>query len=151
MAELLIKTRNYTNPDGEADRTASYKKGYIIAVRENGYQWARYESKQQWLAEGLSADDWHNQTAILKVPDITAAKAIELTSDQVEDDNGAPLTDSDGAPVRFRRRRWQLLVDNIPAGKKAEIRDNGETSATKTQIKNFLKRIRDNAQYTGLD
>lgn len=153
MCELLIFVRNNTNPDPEKDRRGCYKRGMPVCVFEDGHTWGREESKQQWIAEGNAAADWPGQGkfVILKVPGVPAAKAQALLDLQTEDDAGVPLTDLDGAPKVHRRRRWQLLADSLPVGVRNTLTTTGEYTTTVAAIRNYLKRIRDNAQYTGLD
>lgn len=152
MAELLIKIKNYTHPDPNIDRQGAYKKGMIVHVVEDGYPWARKESKQEWLIQGNDAVDWHGRTAILKIPGLAVAKVKELMSVQSEDDTGAPHYEDDGIePRMYRKRRWWLLIDSIPQSIKNAIQADGEVTVTKNQIRNYLKRIRDNAQYTEAD
>ena len=151
MAELLIKIKDHTNPNPTKDREGAYKKGMIIIVVEDNYLWARMESKQQWIAEGNSVDDWHNKTAILKIPGLAIAKVEELISQQIEDDDGVPIFDVRDRPFTFRRRRWRLLIDSLPASIRNTIIADGEVTTTKAKIRDHLKRIRDNSQYTDAD
>ena len=153
MCEILIFAKNNTHPDPEKDRRGCYKRGMPVVVFEDGHAWGREESKQVWIAEGKPAADWPGQGkfVILKIPGVPAAKAQELISHQVEDDVGTPLINFDGAPIAWRRRRWQLLVDGIPLAVRNILASTGEYTATIAQIRNYLKRIRDGAQFVGLD
>ena len=152
MAELLIKAKNYVDPDPDMDRRDSYKKGMIICVKPDGYPWGRLESKQQWLLEGNDAADWHNKTVIVKILGLDPAIVADIVFIQDVDDTGAPMPlDINGTPQRYRRRAWHLLIDNIPAGIKTTLQTDGEVTVTKLQVRDYLKRIRNNDQYTGLD
>ena len=153
MCEILIFAKNNTNPDPEKDRRGCYKRGMPVVVFEDGHVWGREESKQVWITEGKPAADWPGQGkfVILKIPGVLAAKAQELISHQVEDDAGTPLFDPNGIPIAFRRRRWQLLVDSIPLAVRNTLASTGEYTATVAQIRSYLKRIRDAAQFTELD
>ena len=153
MCEILIFAKNNTNPDPEKDRRGCYKRGMVVVVKEDGHSWGREESKQGWIAEGNLAANWPGQGkfVLLKIPGVLASKAQELISHQVEDDVGTPLINSDGAPIVWRRRRWQLLVDSIPLAVRNTLASTGEYTTTVSAIRTYLKRIRDAAQYTGLD
>ena len=153
MCEILIFAKNNTHVDPEKDRRGCYKRGMPIVVFEDGHIWGREESKQQWIAEGSLAADWPGQGrfVILKIPGVPAAKAQALLVQQTEDDAGNPLVNSDGSPIAFRRRRWQLLVNSVPLAVRNTLASTGEYTTTVSVIRNYLKRIRDATQYTGFD
>lgn len=153
MAEILIKASNMTNSDPIKDRRGCYKRGMPVVVFEDGHTWGRLESKQQWIAEGNTAASWPSQGVfvIVKIPPVPAAKARSILEHQEEDDLGFPMVDANGNPTTYRRRRWILLVDSIPAAIRNTLIANGEVTVTVAQIRNYLKRIRDNAQFIGLD
>lgn len=146
MCEILINI-------SVAENIKRYDKGMIVVIFEDGHTWGRLESKQQWIAEGNSADTWPSQGkfVIIKIPTVLADKARGLLEHQEEDDLGNPFIDTDGKPIIYRRRRWKLLADSLPAAIRNTLATNGEITVTVAQIRNYLKRIRDNAQFTGLD
>ena len=151
MCELLVFVKNNANPDAVKDRRGCYKRGFVVCAFEDNHVWGREESKQQWILEGKDPVQWSAKFVIIKIPAVPAAKAQLLLERQTEDDAGVPLTDANGNPVAYRRRRWSLLVDNIPNVVKNTLLTNGEITVTVAQIRNYIKRIRDAAQYTGLD
>jgi len=156
MAELLIKLIDHIHPDPGKNRRGAYKKGMIIISFDDGHVWGRNESKQQWIADGNSAETWHGKTFILKLPNISLSKVSDLALDQDVDDAGAPMPlESDGKPQSYRRRNWQLLVDLLPTPLDIQLASDGEITIPENQIVGQLraqiKRIRDNAQFTGLD
>jgi len=153
MCELLIFAKNNTHLDSEKDRRGCYKRGMPVVVFEDGHTWGREESKQQWIAEGNPAADWPGQGrfVLLKLPGVPAAKAQALLDHQTEDDAGTPLLNPDGSPITFRRRRWQLSVDSTPLAVRNTLDSTGEYTTTVSAIRNYMKRLRDNAQFTGLD
>jgi len=119
----------------------------IVEVVEDGYAWARLESKQVWIAEGNDPATWPSQgkVAILKIPGVPLIKGLALRDAQMVDDAGVATT----AP--FRRRAWQFKIDLVPQAVRDEVLLTGEYTTTVAAIRNFLRRIRDDAQYTGLD
>ena len=147
--EALIFLANNTNPDIVKDRRGCWKRGMVVAVHEDGHVWGRLESKQVWIAEGRSAASWPQQgrMAILKIPGVSAARAKALLEMQSETDLAVEL------PLGgiFRRRRWHLVFDSLSNTVRNAVSRDGEFTTTVSAIRNFLRRIRDNAQFTGLD
>lgn len=119
----------------------------IVNVFEDGHVWGRFESKQIWIAEGNSAALWPQQgrMAILKIPGVLAEKALSLLNTQLVDDAGVPVF------TVFRRKEWKLVFDTLPLAVRNEVLSTGEYTTTVVAIRSFLRRIRDDAQYTGLD
>lgn len=162
MAELLILARDNTNPDPEKDRRGCYKRGMVVVVSEDGHVWGREESKAVWVAEGRDPTQWSGKFAIVRLPGVPVGKANELLAEQMEDDAGTPtiqpgsLLRSDGPyPQRFRRRQWRLDIASLPSPIRNALISAGEFTANTTPrrqaIRDALKRVRDAAQYTGLD
>ena len=144
MAELLIKITNATHLDPLEDRRGCYKRGYVIDVRPDGFQWARMESKAVWIAEGNLAETWHGHTALVKIPGLDPERVRDLLAMQTEDDMGQDTE------TMYRRRRWRLVVDSVPESIRTAIATNGEVTVTVSQVRNYLQRIRDAAVYTGI-
>lgn len=155
--ELLVFARNNTNPNADKDISGCYKRGMIVGVHEDGHTWGRLESKQQWIAEGNSAETWPSQDVfvIVQIPGVPAQKARMLLDEQTDDDSGTPvfITNSEGhaLPRRFRRRGWRLKVDDLPSAARTALIRDGEITVTVSEVRTFIRRIRDDAQYTGLD
>ncbi len=145
MAELLIIAANHTHPNPEVDRASVCKAGMVLRVVRDGYEWDRYTSKQQWIKEGFHADDWVAKGVIIKIPGMAIPKVRELLDRQTVDDLGVET----GRTFRFRA--WRILKSGLPAPLKARLRNDGEITVTKAQIRNFIKRIRDNRQFEGMD
>ena len=151
MAEILIKTKNVTHSDLEKDRRGCYQRGYPVVVFEDGHIWGREESKQVWIVEGKDPAQWEDKFCIVKIPGLSVLKVQALIEAQTEDDAGNPLIDAQGMPIVYRRRRWKILVDNIPPAILNQLKNAGEVTVIVSQIRNYIKRIRDNVQYVGLD
>lgn len=150
MAELLIFTRNNTHPDPVKDRRGCYKRGHIVRVEADGFGWGACESKAAWIAAGRDVALWPGDFVIVKIPGVSVATVNALIDHQTEDDAGAPVTDAEGKPVVFRRRRWRAAVDSIPSAIRNQLLTNGEVTVTPTQIKNYIQRVRDNTVFSGL-
>lgn len=161
MCEILVFARNNTNPDPEKDRRGCYKRGDPVLVFEDGHTWGREESKQQWISEGNPANTWPNEGKFLlfKLPGIPAEKALEMMSEQMEDDSGTPTFSpvplAEPLPQTYRRRRWWLDIDSLTTPIKNALATDGEFTFSKpsdfARARSAIKRKRDNAQYNGLD
>ncbi len=136
MAELLIKAWSATHPDATKDRRGCYKRGDIVVVKPDGFEWGAAETLPDFV--------------LVKIPGVTVDKVQALTGMQTEDDAGTPLTDENGAPITYRRRRWRVLVDNIPPAILNELKTTGEVTVTPAQIRAYVTRIRDSLQYPDL-
>lgn len=128
MAELLVRWTDHTHPDPDVDRRGSYKRGYVISVQPDDHEWGRKESKQRWLAEGFSEEDWHGRTVILKLPNRSAAAlSILAQTQQGIDDNGSEYTRGrKNLPGTYRRREWGIALDNFPPGLLKKLDRDGE-------------------------
>lgn len=157
MCEFLIFTRDNTNPDPEKNRRGCYKRGMVVVVFEDGHTWGREESKQMWIAEGNTAASWPGQGrwVILKIPGVPAAKARALAAVQDVDDAGQPyfgdIPLANPVQSNFRRRGWQVRLDDVQANVRNKLVADGEYTTTVAAIRSYLSRIRDGAQFTGLD
>lgn len=87
---------------------------------------------------------------IVKIPGVPAEKAFALLDAQMEDDAGVPVFEK-GARTIYRRKAWRVAINNIPAAIRNQILATGSVTVTVSQIRNYLRRIRDGAQFTGLD
>lgn len=155
--EALIFLANNTHTDPVKERRGCWKRGMVVTVQEDGWTWGRMESKQVWIAEGNAAAEWPNQgrMGIVKIPGVPAAKALALLEPQDVDDAGVPyyenLAEAQPRRATYRRKAWRLLVDNVPLAIRQTMLADGEITVTVSQIRNYLKRIRDDAQFTDLD
>lgn len=162
MCEILFFAQDNTHPDPEKDRCGCYKRGMVVVVADDGHVWGREESKSTWIAEGRDPAQWPGKFVLIKLPGVAADKVRALLDAQMEDDAGVPtiqpgsLLQSDGPyPRRFRRRRWRLDFSLLPVAIRTALQNDAEytanTAARRQAIRDALKRVRDAAQYTGLD
>ena len=136
MAELLVKARGAAHADPEKDRRGCYKRGDVVIVQEDGHEWGRKEGPPNFV--------------ILRIPGAARALAERLTEEQDDDDAGAPLQDEQGQRRAFRRRRWRVDLDALPAAIRTALQNEGRASITRVQIRSRLRRKRDGAQFTDL-
>jgi hypothetical protein len=133
MCELLVKARNAQHDDPEKDRRGCYKVGHIVVVMDDGHEWGREETLPNFVK--------------VKIPGLSADVVRDLIAEQREDDAGVPLTDANGLPQRYRRRRWRIRVADIPANIRNTLLTTGEVTVTRAQIRNYVSRIRDGLTY----
>jgi len=67
MCEILTKLGD------QSTLHCQFRNGDPLYVAEDGHTWGRYESKQQWIAEGLGAHNWPGGFLIIKIPTVPAA------------------------------------------------------------------------------
>lgn len=136
MAELLIKARDAEHADPEKDRRGCYKRGDVVIVQDDGHEWGRKEGPPNFV--------------VLRIPGAARSLAERLTEEQDDDDDGTPLQDEQGQRRAFRRRRWRVDLDDLPAAIRTALQTNGYASITRVQIRQRLKRKRDGAQFNDL-
>jgi hypothetical protein len=134
MAELLIYASNNLSGDTETDK-GRYRKGDIVVVKDDGWQWGRMESKAVWIAEGRVASEWPKTFVLLKITGATVAQVLSLID-----------PDMTGEVMNARRLRF-IDVDATPAQIKDKIGSDYEATVTKAAIKNYIKRKSDDAVY----
>jgi hypothetical protein len=131
MSEILVFGRNKTNPNSLEEDRGCYKRGMPVIAMPDGHLWGTKETLPDFI--------------IIKIPGLSVDKANSFIKEQTEDDLGAPTINM------YRRRRWHLVWANLPQAIKDEILSTGEYTTTVAKIRNYLKRIRDNVQFTGFD
>ena len=119
MAEFLIKARSASHPDPDKDTRGSYKRGDIVVVMPDGHEWGTKETLPDFV--------------VVKVPGLDHEKARQFIEPETEIDGDT------GQPVVSRRRRWNIKVDDVPAGIRDALRDNGEVTVTWNQVRNFVE------------
>lgn len=136
MAELLIKAVDATHPDGETDRAGCYKRGDVVVVQEDGHQWGMKEGPPRFF--------------VLKIPGVEKSRVERLCEEQDDDDAGRPFVDGEGRRRVFRRRRWRVDIDSLPAPVRNALSGTGVASITRLQILSALVRKRDGGPFTNL-
>jgi hypothetical protein len=141
MCEILIFAGNNTHVDPVKDRRGCWKRGYPVVVKEDGHQWGREEGLPKFV--------------VVKIPGVPAAKAEAFLEEQLVDDSGVPayenLIEAKPRPARYRRKAWRVAWASLPSGIRNTLQTTGTITVSVAQIRNYLRRIRDDAQYTVLD
>lgn len=138
MAEILIKAIDHTHPYPDKDRRGAYKRGMPVVVMPDGHEWGREERLPKFI--------------VLKIPGVSVEKVKKYIDPQLED---AP--NERGSYNTYRRRLWKLRWDDLPAGARNKLRDDGELTIkagtyagdydyTWAQVKTYFRNLK-----TGLD
>ena len=137
MAEFLIKAVDAMHADPAKDQRGCYKRGDIVDVRPDGFQWGREEHP---------ATAKPRKFVLVKVPALDSEKAKTLM--QVQGSLYAFLEDGvTGIPVR--RRRFHLLWDMLPVAARNALRDAGVLTVSWVALRDFLHDQRDNVTFAG--
>ncbi len=118
MAEFLIKAIDVTHLDPVKDKAGCYKRGDIVVVKLDGWQWGKLEGPPKFV--------------IVKIPGMTveeAQKYIESEKDTSDPEN----------PVVLTRRKFKFHIDDTPPEIKNELENKGIATMTKIQVEGFLK------------
>lgn len=110
MCELLIRARDKVNDDPQLDAKC-YKRGDVVAVVEDGWQWGRVE---------LASPEWR----ILQLPNVSVEQAQAFVAEEVEDDPAQPSR-------MLRRRGWAFDLEALPAAVRAWLADDSRKTPTR--------------------
>lgn len=87
-----------------------YYKGDIVEVRENGFAW------------GTEMSFFY----LLKIPEVNPETIRKYANSETL------------GGFMIRRRTWRILIDSVPQWVRTQLRDNGEVTVSKSQIRNFI-------------
>lgn len=119
MAELLIKVISAVNPDPIKDQRGCYKRGDIVDVRPDNFEWGKEEGLPTFVK--------------VKILGLAVSTVKQFMESEVGDGFVIPLE------TVVRRRKWNVLVDNVPAQIKQTLLTTGEVTVTLTQVRNYIK------------
>jgi hypothetical protein len=138
MAELLIKAIDAEHSDPGKNVIGCYKRGDIIAVRPDGFEWGSEERRAP--ANG-------GRAVIVKIPGVTPAQIRNFIRNRW-------ATEVDGEDVdeglgRLRRRRICIDMADLPAQVRQTLNQTGEYSTTWAAIRQFVRNKQNNQTATG--
>lgn len=119
MAELLIKAISSTNPDPVKDQRGCYKRGDIVDVRPDGFEWGKEEGLPTFVK--------------VKIPGLAVSTLKQFMESEKGDGVVIPLE------TTVRRRKWNILINDIPSQIKQTLQTAGEVTVTLSQIRNYIK------------
>jgi hypothetical protein len=99
MAELLIRILDHIHPDPPTDLAGAWKRGFVINIEEDGFDWGRREDIRKWIASGETKQTWHGKTALILIPTIPKAD-VEYLLESLYDVVGEES-------IIVRRRSWR--------------------------------------------
>jgi len=111
MAELLVKAVDFTHPDPDTDKAASYKRGDVVVIGEDGSPWSALE---------ILAPNAGGKFFIVELPGTSVAQILAMTKSETqtvpvpsgtEDALGSPTMDE-----IITRRAWGLDISQLPPG-----------------------------------
>ena len=138
MCELLVRARHTLTADTIKNR-GIWRRGDIIRIEQDGYQWGTQERKTNWVAVGNDPTTWHKNTFLVKIPGLGKVKLETLLTSE---ESISTLPTPDGLlEVRqlVRRRIRHLAVDATPQQIRTAIGKDYEITLAVSQIKNFLR------------
>ena len=138
MCELLIRARHTLTGNAEKDKGV-WRKGDIIRVEVDGYQWGNKERKANWVAAGNDPSTWHKNTFLVKIPGLAKAKLTSLLEHEYSVSYIPGPFELEERHTLLRRRMRYLAVDATPAQIRTKIGSDYEIAVTPSQIKNFLR------------
>jgi hypothetical protein len=121
MAEILLMAINKTHSVPAKDAAGCYKRGDPVIVRDDGHTWGSQEAKAPINGGSF---------VIIKLPGVPRAKVEKYLASQKDDLE--PTRD-------VRRRLWRVVVDELPAGVRNQLRDTGTYTTTWNQVRNFIE------------
>ena len=114
-----MMARSASHPDPVKDARGCWKRGDPVVVEEDGHAWGARERLPRFV--------------VIKIPGVPAARLRAYLAEDTEQD---PFLLE---RVRRRRRLWRVLVDDVPAGIRASLRNTGEVSVTWTQLRQYVQ------------
>ncbi len=132
---VMTTERNKTDPElsaflAEKDKRGSFKKGDIVAIQPDGWQWGKQEhpATQDRFPEP--------KFFIVKVPGLdheVVKQYFEPETIDILDDDGDTTIDI------IRCRKFHIMVDNLPQGIKNTILAEGEVTVNFNQLRQFIR------------
>lgn len=120
VAELLIRAIDADIPTHPKHAAKSWRRGDVVLVAPDGHSWGRNE---------LSNADNSRALFVLKIPDVTVAQCQKYLGEWWDD----------FFTTQQARRRFRLVIDEIPASVRTTIRNQGWVSFNWSQIKGWVE------------
>lgn len=127
MAELLIKAVNATHSDPTKDAAGCYKRGDLVGVAPDGWQWGSLE---------LKAPASGGKFVVIKLTDVTRAQVLTWIRNHWNCDADAPRLDANG--ITITRRRVSIDVDLMPNNVRNTLNTTGVFSTTWAAARQYL-------------
>lgn len=125
MCELLVKAADHIHPDPQTDRVGAYKRGMVVRVEDDGFDWGGKEGPPSFV--------------IIRITGELKADYAPLTEIETYDDSGVDTG------TLYRRRSFYIDIDNLPPGIRTNIETMRLVDIPPGIITSRLKRRRDGA------
>lgn len=123
MAELLIKAVDATHTDPTKDARGCYKRGDIVGVAPDGWQWGALE---------LKAPASGGKFVVLKITDVTRAQVANWVRNHW-------ACEIDGIDFNVRRRRVQIDWNALPNNVRNTLNNTGQFTTTWAAIRQYVR------------
>ena len=114
-AEFLVKAIDAVHADSVKDKRGCYKRGDVVVVMPDGHVWGK--------AEGLP------KFVIVRVPGLAVDAARKYLESEMDAASENIIT----------RRKFKLLLDNVPISIKNQLKSTGEVTVSWTTAKQYIK------------
>lgn len=137
MAELLVKAVDAVHSNPTKDARGCYKRGDIVGVAPNGWQWGAKELKPP--ADG-------GKFVVIKITDVSRAQIINWVRNHWDCEiDGLDFVDGNAV----RRRRVRIDVDLVPVSVRQTLNQTGQFTTTWAAIRQYVRNKRTNQTGTG--
>lgn len=144
MAELLIFAQDNVHSDPVKSERGCHKRGDIISVRPDGFEWGRKELIPP-VQGGKFCHIRITDVTVEQVHNKVRAKFPKFTQGICEPDFSDTEVESDGKPLMLHRKRISLNPDWIPTAVRRQLWNTGFYETSWQQIRNYVRDKRDNA------
>lgn len=126
MAEFLIKARDQVDlPANQEKRDRGWKRGDIVEIHPDGWEWGKEERLPKFV--------------VVKIPGLPSEQARTKYMESDYRDTG--LLDPDGRPIQklHARRKFRVLMDNIPANIRNKLLRDGVVAVPWETVKSYIQ------------
>lgn len=138
MADILFAAR-HKGPNSKTH----HRLGDPIVAMPGNHTWGPREDKRVWVAAGKDPTAWPGDFFILRIKGLTVRRARRFIEPHyrpataVDLEFGAP--DADDRKVLVRRKRWRLVLSELPGALRKRLRRNGYASVTLGEVRPFFR------------
>jgi hypothetical protein len=126
MAELLIKAVDATHGDPEKDAKGCYKRGDVVGVAPNGWEWGSLE---------LKAPAAGGKFVVVKITDVTRQQVVNWVRNHWDTE----IDGTDGGVVTVRRRRVHINWTALPNPVRNALNSTGQYTTTWAAIREYVR------------
>lgn len=120
MAELLIRATDTVLSDPERAARRAYRRGDVVLVKPDGWAWGSAE---------LSNPDNGRALFVLRITGVSVEQVEKYLVEWLDD----------LSLFQWARRKYRLVIDELPVNLRNQIRDQGFISRTWPQIRGFVE------------